>query len=124
MDYVSLGTTGLKVSRLCLGMMTYGSPNWRDWILPEEQGREFVKRALEHGINFFDTADVYSRGASEEILGRSLKAFARRDQVVIATKAYYAMGEGPNDRGLSRKHLFDAIDASLTRLGVDCVDLY
>ena len=124
MDYVSLGTTGLKVSRLCLGMMTYASPNWRDWILPEEQGREFVKRALEHGINFFDTVDVYSRGASEEILGRSLKTFARRDQVVIATKAYYAMGEGPNDRGLSRKHLFDAIDASLTRLGVDCVDLY
>ena len=124
MDYVNLGTTGLKVSRLCLGMMTYGSPRWRDWVLPAEQGREFVKRALEHGINFFDTADAYSLGASEEILGRTLKGLAKRDQVVIATKAYYAMGEGPNDRGLSRKHLFDAIDASLTRLEVDYVDLY
>ena len=124
MDYVNLGTTGLKVSRLCLGMMTYGSPRWRDWVLPAEQSREFVKRAFEHGVNFFDTADVYSLGASEEILGRTLKELARRDQVVIATKAYYAMGEGPNDRGLSRKHLFDAIDASLTRLEVDYVDLY
>ena len=124
MDYVNLGNTGLKVSRLCLGMMTYGSPTWRDWVLPEEQGREFVKRALGHGVNFFDTADMYSLGVSEEILGRALKALARRGQVVIATKAYYAVGEGPNDRGLSRKHLFDAIDASLTRLGVDHVDLY
>ena len=124
MDYVNLGKTGLKVSSLCLGMMTYGSPSWRDWVLPPEQGQKFVKRALDHGINFFDTADMYSLGASEEILGRALKALTRRDQVVIATKAYYAMGEGPNDRGLSRKHLFDAIDASLTRLNVDYVDLY
>ena len=124
MDYVNLGNTGLKVSRLCLGMMTYGSTTWRGWMLPEEQGHEGVKRALEHGVNFFDTADMYSRGVSEEILGRALKALARREEVVIATKAYYSMGEGPNDRGLSRKHLFDAIDASLTRLGVDYVDLY
>ena len=124
MDYVSLGSTGLKVSRLCLGMMTYGSPNWRDWVLPEETGRLFVKQALDLGINFFDTADMYSHGASEEILGRAIKALTRRDHVVVATKAYFPMGDGPNDRGLSRKHLFAAIDGSLKRLGVDHVDLY
>ena len=124
MDYVPLGRTGLKVSRLCLGMMTYGSPSWRDWVLPEEAGRRFVRQALDHGINFFDTADMYSRGASEEILGRAIRDLTRRDQVVVATKAYFPMGDGPNDRGLSRKHLFDAIDASLRRLGMDHVDLY
>ena len=124
MDYVSLGRTGLKVSRLCLGMMTYGSPSWRDWVLPEADGRRFFQRALEHGINFFDTADMYSLGVSEEILGRAIKDMTRRDQVVVATKAYFPLGDGPNDRGLSRKHLFDAIDASLGRLGVDHVDLY
>ena len=124
MDYVSLGRTGLKVSRLCLGMMTYGSPNWRDWVLPESEGRRFFRRALEHGINFFDTADMYSLGVSEEILGRAIKDMARRDQVVVATKAHFPMGDGPNDRGLSRKHLFDAIDGSLRRLGLDHVDLY
>ena len=124
MDYVRLGNTGLKVSRLCLGMMTYGSPGWRDWVLPERDGRLCVEQALQHGINFFDTADMYSLGVSEEILGRAVRDLVRRDQVVIATKAYFPVGEGPNDRGLSRKHLFDAIDNSLRRLGTDHVDLY
>jgi aryl-alcohol dehydrogenase (NADP+) len=106
-------------------MMTYGSPSWRPWVLDEEQGRPFVRRALEHGINFFDTADVYSRGRSEEVLGRALRDFgAERDQVVVATKAFYPIKDGPNARGLSRKHLFDAIDGSLSRLGMDYVDLY
>jgi 1-deoxyxylulose-5-phosphate synthase len=124
MQYVRLGKAGLKVSRICLGAMTFGSPEWRPWTLDEATSRPFVKRALELGINFFDTADMYSVGGSEEILGRALKDFAARDQVVIATKAYSPVGSGPNDRGLSRKHLFDAIDASLRRLGVDYVDLY
>jgi aryl-alcohol dehydrogenase (NADP+) len=125
MDYVRLGQTGLRVSRICLGMMTYGSPAWRPWVLDEEQGRPFVKRALEHGINFFDTADVYSRGRSEEVLGRALRDFGvERDQVVVATKAFYPVKDGQNSRGLSRKHLFDAIDGSLSRLGMDYVDLY
>jgi aryl-alcohol dehydrogenase-like predicted oxidoreductase len=124
MRYVNLGRCGLKVSRLCLGTMTYGSPAWRPWVLDEEASRPFIRRALELGITFFDTADMYSRGASEEVLGRALKDFARREEVVIATKVFYPMGEGPNDRGLSRKHVFDAIDASLRRLGVDYVDLY
>ncbi len=124
MDYVNLGRSGLKVSRLCLGAMTYGSPAWRDWVLPESEGRLFIRRALDLGINFFDTADMYSRGGSEEVLGRALKDMARREQVVVATKVFYPMGDGPNDRGLSRKHIFDAIDASLRRLGTDYVDLY
>jgi aryl-alcohol dehydrogenase-like predicted oxidoreductase len=124
MDYVNLGRTGLKVSRLCLGCMSYGSREWRDWVLPEEESRPFIRRALELGINFFDTADMYSRGASEEVLGRALGDFTQRDQVVIATKVFFPTGDGPNDRGLSRKHLFDAIDASLRRLGTDYVDLY
>ncbi len=124
MEYVRLGTTGLKVSRICLGTMTYGTSKWRPWVLDEAESRPFIKRALELGINFFDTADMYSRGVSEKVLGRALKDFAERDQVVVATKAFYPMGDGPNDRGLSRKHLFDAIDRSLERLGVDYVDLY
>ena len=124
MDYVKLGSTGMKVSRICLGCMTYGTSAWRDWVLDEESSRPFIRRALELGINFFDTADMYSRGASEEVLGRALKDFARREDVVIATKVYYPMGDTPNDRGLSRKHVLDAIDASLRRLGVDHVDLY
>ena len=124
MDYVNLGRTGLRVSRLCLGTMTFGSTAWRPWILPEEAGRPFIRHALDAGINFFDTADMYSRGVSEEIVGRALSDFTTRDQVVIATKAFFPMGDGPNDRGLSRKHLFDAIDASLRRLGTDYVDLY
>lgn len=124
MQYINLGRSGLKVSRLCLGTMTYGSPAWRPWVLSEEQSRPFIRRALELGINFFDTADMYSRGASEEVLGRALKDFARRDQVIVATKVFYRMGEGPNDEGLSRRHVMDAIDASLRRLGFDYVDLY
>ncbi|MBI3766154.1 MAG: aldo/keto reductase, partial [Ignavibacteriales bacterium] len=124
MQYVSLGNSGLKVSRLCLGVMTYGSPEWRPWILTEEQGRPFIKHALEKGINFFDTADMYSLGKSEEILGRAIKDFAGRDQVIVATKVFFRMGPGPNDQGLSRKHIMDAIDASLKRLGTDYIDLY
>ncbi len=124
MDYVNLGRSGLKVSRLCLGTMTYGTSAWRDWVLNEAASRPFIERALEHGINFFDTADMYSLGVSEEVVGRALKDFAKRDQVVIATKGFHAMGSGPNDKGNSRKHLMDAIDNSLRRLGVDYVDLY
>ena len=124
MEYVRLGSTGLKVSRLCLGMMSYGSSKWREWVLDEEASRPFVRRALEAGINFFDTADMYSDGASEEVLGRAIRDFARREEVVIATKVFNPMGPGANDRGLSRKHVLDAIDASLRRLGMDYVDLY
>jgi aryl-alcohol dehydrogenase (NADP+) len=124
MDYIRLGSTGLKVSRLCLGCMTYGSKKWREWILEEDESRPFLRRALDLGINFFDTADMYSVGASEEILGRALRDFAARDQVVIATKVFNPMGDGPNQRGLSRKHIHEAIDASLRRLGTDYVDLY
>ncbi|MFO7320510.1 MAG: aldo/keto reductase [Chloroflexota bacterium] len=124
MEYVRLGNTGLKVSRLCLGMMSYGSSAWREWVLDEEESRPFIRRALEAGINFFDTADMYSNGMSEEVTGRALREFARREDVIIATKVYNPMGPGPNDRGLSRKHIMDAIDASLRRLGTDYVDLY
>ncbi len=124
MEYVNLGRSGLKVSRICLGTLSYGTPAWRDWVLPEEESRPFIKRALELGINFFDTADMYSQGVSEEILGRALRDFARREEVVIATKVYFPTGEGPNQRGLSRKHIMDAVDASLRRLGTDYIDLY
>jgi aryl-alcohol dehydrogenase-like predicted oxidoreductase len=124
MDYVRLGSTGLKVSRLCLGCMTYGSKKWREWILEEDESRPFFRRALECGINFFDTADMYSDGASEEVTGRALKEFAQRDRVVIATKVFNSMGDDPNQRGLSRKHIHHAIDDSLRRLGTDYVDLY
>ena len=125
MEYIRLGNTGLKVSRICLGCMTYGIPTERwQWALNEEQSRPFFKKALELGINFFDTADMYSAGKSEEVTGRALRDFASRDQVVIATKVYSPMGAGPNDKGLSRKHIMDSIDASLKRLGTDYVDLY
>ena len=123
MDYVRLGNSGLKVSRLCLGAMTYGTSAWRPWVLDEAASRPFIARALEHGINFFDTADMYSNGVSEQVLGRALKD-QKRDQLVIATKAFYGVTDGPNNAGLSRKHLLSAIDASLTRLGTDYVDLY
>ena len=124
MHYVHLGKTGLKVSRICLGMMSYGTSKWRPWVLDEEASRPFVRRALEVGINFFDTADMYSDGVSEEVLGRAIRDFAKRDDVVIATKVFYPMGPGANDRGLSRKHILSAIEASLARLGMDYVDLY
>jgi 1-deoxyxylulose-5-phosphate synthase len=123
MEYVRLGTSGLKVSRLCLGCMSFGSSF--EWMLPEQPSLALVRKALDLGINFFDTADVYSAGESEQILGRALKSFGvRRDDVIVATKLYHAMGPGPNQRGLSRKHVFQAIDASLERLGLDHVDLY
>jgi aryl-alcohol dehydrogenase-like predicted oxidoreductase len=124
MDYVNLGRTGLKVSRICLGCMTYGSKSWRPWILEEEDSLPFFRQAIEAGINFFDTADVYSQGESERITGKALKQFAKRHEVVIATKVNGPMGKDANNRGLSRKHIMDAIDRSLTRLGVDYVDLY
>jgi len=125
MDYTTLGKTGLKVSRLCLGCMSYGSSKWRDWVLDEEESRPFFKQALDAGINFFDTADMYSNGASEEVTGRALKKLGiRREEVVIATKVYNPTGESPNERGTSKKHVRHAIDASLRRLGLDYVDLY
>jgi aryl-alcohol dehydrogenase-like predicted oxidoreductase len=125
MEYTKLGSTGLKVSRICLGCMTYGSSKWRQWVLDEEAGRPFIKEALEKGINFFDTADMYSLGKSEEVLGRALKEFGpSRDRLVIATKVFFPLGEDPNQKGLSRKHIMHAIDDSLRRLGTDYVDLY
>jgi aryl-alcohol dehydrogenase-like predicted oxidoreductase len=125
MEWVRLGVTGLKVSKICLGTMTYGSPTWRDWVLDEAASLPFYRRALEAGINFFDTADIYSLGASEEVTGRALKTFAAsREDIVVATKLCQPMGPSPNQRGLSRKHVMHAIDNSLKRLGLDYVDLY
>jgi aryl-alcohol dehydrogenase-like predicted oxidoreductase len=125
MEYTRLGGTGLQVSRICLGMMSYGDPALRPWALGEEEAEPFVRAAAEAGINFFDTADVYSNGASEGITGRLLaRTFSRREDYVLATKVHGAMGSGPNDRGLSRKHIMAGIDASLRRLGTDYVDLY
>lgn len=126
MDYVNLGRTGLKVSRVCLGCMTYGVPERgaHPWSLDEAKSRPFFQRALELGINFFDTANTYSDGTSEEIVGRALRDFARREDIVLATKVFYPMREGSNARGLSRKSIMIEIDASLRRLGTDYVDLY
>ena len=124
MEYQRLGRSGLKVSRICLGTMTYGSTKWRDWVLEEEESRPFIQRAIELGINFFDTADAYSLGESEEILGKALKDFTRRDEVVIASKVFFTMGDKPNQGGLSRVHIMNAIDDSLRRLGTDYIDLY
>jgi aryl-alcohol dehydrogenase-like predicted oxidoreductase len=125
MEYARLGSTGLKVSRICLGMMSYGDPAWREWVLGEEAADPIVRRAVEAGITFFDTADMYSLGASEEVTGRLLsKYFRDRDDYVVATKVFHPMGPGPNERGLSRKHVMASIDASLRRLGTDYVDLY
>ena len=126
MNYKNLGNTGLKVSELCLGCMTYGVPDRGDhpWTLPEDQSRPLIRQAVDLGINYFDTANAYSDGTSEEIVGRALKDFSRRDEVVIATKVYFPMSNGPNVGGLSRKAIFTAIDASLRRLGVEYVDLY
>jgi len=125
MKYTNLGSTGLKVSRICLGTMTYGSKKWRDWVLEEEESRPFYRQAIEAGINFFDTADVYSLGVSEEITGRALKEFAAsREEIVIATKVFSPMGDAPNQRGLSRKHIHHGVEESLRRLGTDYIDLY
>jgi len=126
MDYIRLGSTGLKVSRICLGCMSYGVPERgaHPWTLPEDTSRPFIKRALDAGINFFDTANVYSDGTSEEILGRALKDFASRDDVVVATKVFSRMRDTPNGAGLSRKAILTEIDHSLRRLGTDYVDLY
>jgi aryl-alcohol dehydrogenase-like predicted oxidoreductase len=124
MEYVNLGNTGLKVSRICLGTMTYGTSRWRDWVLDEDESRPFIQRALELGINFFDTADIYSVGVSEEVVGRALRDIAQRDRIILATKVFNPMSDDPNNRGLSRKHIMDAIDQSLRRLGTDYVDLY
>jgi len=138
MQYTRLGRTGLKVSRICLGMMTYGSPQWRQWVLDAAAARPFVRRALDLGVNFFDTADMYSNGASETVTGQLLKDFARREEVVLATKVFFPVFDDvrldhhtatreqlrPNRHGLSRKYIMHAIDASLKRLGTDYVDLY
>src|ERR1051326_8686387 len=125
MEYTNLGSTGVKVSRICLGCMTYGTKKWRPWVLEENESRTFIQQALEMGINFFDTADMYSLGMSEQVLGRALKDFGpSRDRLVIATKVFFPMGGDPNQKGLSRKHIMHAIDDSLRRLGTDYVDLY
>lgn len=139
MKYVNLGATGLRVSPICLGMMTYGSPKWRPWVLDENASRPFIRRAVEAGINFFDTANMYSNGVSEELTGKLLKEYTRREEVVIATKVFFHVSKTdisydaasakrsstpPNTSGLSRKHIFDAVDASLKRLGTDYIDLY
>ena len=125
MQYTNLGKTGMKVSRLCLGMMSYGSKQWREWVLEEEEAKPFIKRALDAGINFFDTADVYSVGESEKVTGNLLKSLGvKRESVVVATKVFNQMSDEVNDRGLSRKHIMDSIDSSLKRLQMDYVDIY
>lgn len=125
MEYVKLGSTGMRVSRLCLGCMSYGSSQWRPWVLNEAESKPFIRRAHELGINFFDTADVYSDGASEVVLGNAIKELGiAREAVVIATKVFNPMGADVNARGLSRKHIMHAVDASLRRLGTDYIDLY
>jgi aryl-alcohol dehydrogenase-like predicted oxidoreductase len=124
MQYTQLGKSGLTVSRICLGCMSYGSSKWRPWVLDEPAARPFYKKALELGINFFDTADMYSMGVSEEITGRALREMARMEEIVLATKVHFPMGDGPNMGGLSRKHILQGCDASLRRLGVETIDLY
>jgi 1-deoxyxylulose-5-phosphate synthase len=123
-EYVRLGKSGLKVSPLCLGTMTLGASAWRPWALDRDESRPILKRALDLGINFIDCADWYSIGVGEEVVGQELLKMTRRDQLVLTTKAYYPMGDGPNDRGLSRKHIMESIDASLKRLGTDYVDVF
>ena len=124
MQYTTLGRTGLTVSRLCLGCMSYGSPKWRPWVLDEAAAQPFFRFAIDHGINFFDTADMYSLGVSEEVTGRALRSMARLDEIVIATKVFYPITDAPNMGGLSCKHVVQACEASLTRLGIDTIDLY
>ena len=124
MDYTNLGKTGLKVSRICLGCMSFGSPKWRSWVLDDAASRPIIQKALDSGINFFDTANVYSNGESEAVIGRALKEMAKRDEIVLATKVHGQMGKAPNSKGLSRKAIFSEIDSSLKRLQMDYVDLY
>ena len=124
MQFVTLGRSNLRVARLSLGAMGIGDRSWRDWVLPEAEGRAIVKRALDHGINLIDTCDYYSNGRSEEAVGRILRDLVKREEVIVATKVGNPMGKGPNARGFSRKHLFEAADASLKRLGIDYIDLY
>jgi len=124
MQYVRLGSTGMKVSRICLGMMTYGDPDWEDWVLNEEQSLPFIKRALYLGINFFDSADMYSNGVSEVIMGNAIKKWAKRDEVVLTSKCFFGLKKDINARGLSRKHVMQAIDDSLKRIDTPYVDLY
>lgn len=124
MRFTTLGATGVTVSRICLGTMSFGTSKWRPWVLDEDDARPFFRRAVEAGINFFDTADMYSLGVSEEVTGRALREYARLDEVVLATKVFHAMGEGPNRSGLSRKHIVQGCEASLRRLGVETIDLY
>eukprot|EP01012_Entosiphon_sulcatum_P057815 TRINITY_DN8167_c0_g1_i1.p1 TRINITY_DN8167_c0_g1~~TRINITY_DN8167_c0_g1_i1.p1 ORF type:complete len:331 (+),score=70.31 TRINITY_DN8167_c0_g1_i1:32-1024(+) len=126
MEYARLGNSGLKVSRICLGMMSYGDPAWRDWVLPQDAAFPFIRKALDYGINFFDTANMYSNGESERILGNALREFhVPRDEVVIASKVYFPLkGPKPNCGGLSRKHIMESVDATLGRLGLDYLDLY
>ncbi|HTK41701.1 MAG TPA: aldo/keto reductase [Gemmatimonadales bacterium] len=124
MEYTRLGQSGLSVSRICLGCMSYGSPNWRPWVLDEAAARPFFRRAIEAGINFFDTADMYSVGVSEEVTGRALRELARREEIVLATKVFFPLNPGPNQGGLSRKHIIEGCEASLRRLGFEAIDLY
>jgi aryl-alcohol dehydrogenase-like predicted oxidoreductase len=124
MEYTSLGSTGVEVSRICLGCMSYGTPEWRPWVLDPEASMPFFRRAVEAGINFFDTANMYSLGASEEVTGKALREYANRDEIVIATKVFFPISKAPNMKGLSRKNIQQACEASLRRLGVDCIDLY
>lgn len=124
MQYTYFGQTGMRVSRICLGCMSYGDPKWRPWVLDEQAAMPFFRKAIESGINFFDTADMYSLGASEEVTGKALREYARLEQVVLATKVFNRMGEGPNMEGLSRKHIQQGCEASLRRLGVETIDLY
>jgi len=124
MEYTTLGATGVTVSRICLGCMSYGTSAWRPWVLNEDEARPFFRRAVEAGINFFDTADMYSLGVSEEVTGRALGEFGTREELVIATKVFFPAGEGPNRGGLSRKHIVEACEASLRRLGIEAIDLY
>ena len=124
MEYTTLGSTGLEISCLCLGCMSYGTSEWRPWVLDEDEARPFFRRAIESGINYFDTADMYSLGVSEEVTGRALREYGTRGELVIATKVFFPMGGGPNLGGLSRKHIVEACEASLGRFGVEAIDLY
>ncbi len=124
MEFTTLGKSGLVVSRLALGCMSYGTPKWRPWVLDADAATPFYRRAFEHGVNFLDTADMYSLGVSEEVTGRAVREHGRRDELVIATKVFFPLGSGPNMGGLSRKHIIQGCEASLKRLGLDAIDLY